>query len=244
MMRAARVIDMQINDAPADWQPYLRRRALEMERDATIRAAQGVPFEGVLRRLENATTLNRLKIWAEGPTDCPPIEDLAHKVPGAENLNIVAQSLGGWGTILSPQWSPVPLGDGCHDFIILLDGDRAYDYARPRLVERADARAFLARLRRDGIEVKVLDRYGLENYFPRQAFETVMGRDLNAHFPLDPRRAVSHQIPGYNKNMNVGLARLTALADMAGTGSRRLPRTRRAARSQLSSRIKIALSRK
>jgi hypothetical protein len=49
---------------------YLRRRAFEMERDAIIRAAQGVTFEGVLRRLENATTLNRFKIWAEGPTDC------------------------------------------------------------------------------------------------------------------------------------------------------------------------------
>jgi hypothetical protein len=220
MMRAVQVLERQINDAPADWRPYLRRRALEMERDATIRAAQGMAFEGVLRRLENATTLNRFKIWAEGPTDCPSIEELAHKVPGAENLNIVVQSLGGWGTILSPQWTPVHLGDGCHDFAILLDGDRAYNYTRPGLVERADARAFLARLRRDGIEVKVLDRYGLENYFPRHAFETVMGRDLTAHFPLDPRRPVSDQIPGYNKNMNVDLARLTTFADLAGTDLR------------------------
>jgi hypothetical protein len=44
-----------------------------------------------------------------------------------------------------------------------------------------------------------------------------MGHDLNAHFPLDPRRPVSHQIPGYNKNMNIGMARLTTLADLAGT---------------------------
>jgi hypothetical protein len=28
---------------------------------------------------------------------------------------------------------------------------------------------------------------------------------------------VSHQIPGYNKNMNVGSARLTVLADLVGT---------------------------
>ena len=217
MMRASEVIDRQMNDAPAAWRPYLRRRALEMERDATIRAAQGVAFEGVLRRLENATALNRFKIWAEGPTDCPPVEELAHKVPGAENLNIVAQPLGGWGTILSPQWTPVHLGDGCHDFVILLDGDRAYDYTRPGLVERTDARRFLARLRRDGIDVKVLERYGLENYFPRHAFETVMGRDLGAHFPLDPRRPVNDQVPGYNKNMNVDLARLTTLADLVGT---------------------------
>lgn len=220
MIRAAQTVGRQEDDAPADWQPYLRRRALEMERDATIRAAQGVAFEGVLRRLENATTLNRFKIWTEGPTDCPPIEDLAHKAPGADNLNIVAQSLGGWGTILSPQWTPVHLGDGCHDFAVLLDGDRAYDYTRPGLVERADARAFLAQLRRDGVDVKVLDRYAIENYFPQHAFEAVLGRDLTALFPLDVRRPVADQIRGYAKNMNVQLARRTTLDDLAGTDLR------------------------
>ena len=217
MMRAARVIDRQIDDAPTPWRPSLKRWSLEMERDATVRAAQGVTFEGVLRRLENATTVNRFKIWVEGPTDCPSVEELAHRVPGAENLNIVVQHLGGWGTMLSPQWTPVRLGDGCHDFAILLDGDRAYDYARLGLVERADARALLALLREDGIEVKVLDRYGLENYFPRHAFETVMECDLGEHFPLDPRRRVSHQIRGYKKIRNVDLAKVTTLADLAGT---------------------------
>ena len=122
--------------------------------------------------------------------------------------------------MLSPQWTPVHLGDGCHDFAILLDGDRAYDYARPSLVMPPDVRSFLARLQRDGIEVKVLDRYGLENYFPCHAFETVMERDLSEHFPLDPRRPVSKQIRGYKKNMNVDLARLTTITDLVGTDLR------------------------
>ena len=65
--------------------------------------------------------------------------------------------------MLSPQWTPEHLGDGCHDFAILLDGDGAYDFTRPGLVKRPAARAFLARLQQDGIEVKVLDHYGLEN---------------------------------------------------------------------------------
>ena len=110
MMRAAEVIDRQVRNAPTPWQPALRRQALEMTRDATIRTAQGVAFEGVLRRLENATTVNRFKIWAEGPTDCPSVEQLAHEVPGAEDLNIVVQSLGGWGTMLSPHWTSAHLG--------------------------------------------------------------------------------------------------------------------------------------
>ena len=217
MMRATQVMDSQINDAPEPWRPALRRWALEMTRDATIRAAQGVEFDRVLQRLGNATTLNRFKIWVEGPTDCPSVEELIHKIPGAEDLNIVVQALGGWGTMLSPQWTPVHLGDGCHDFTILLDGDRAYDYTRDGLVERSDVRATLARLRRDRIEVKVLDRYGLENYFPQHVFETVMECDLSAQFPLDPRVPVSDQIPGYNKNMNVCLAKSTTLDDLART---------------------------
>ena len=220
MTRAAQVMHQQIDDAPTTWRPALRQWALEMERDATIRAAQGVAFEGVLRRLESATTLNRFKIWVEGPTDCPAVEELADKVPGAENLDIVVQPLGGWGTILNAQWTPVHLGDGCRDFVILLDGDGAYDYTRPGLVMRRDRRKFLEGLRQARIDVTVLERYGLENYFPRHAFETVIRRDLSAHFPLDYRGPVSDQIRGYNKNTNVDLARLTPLADLAETDLR------------------------
>ena len=136
MMRAAQVMDSQISDAPEAWRPSLRRSALEMTRDATIRAAQGLAFDGVLQRLGNATTLNRFKIWVEGPTDCPSVEELAQKVSGTDNLNVVVQALGGWGTMLSRQWAPVHLGDGCHDFTILLDGDRGV-----RLHERWPCRA-------------------------------------------------------------------------------------------------------
>ena len=68
--------------------------------------------------------------------------------------------------------------------------------------------------------MKVLNRYGLENYFPRHAFETVMERDLSAYFPLDPRKPVSKQIRSYNKNMNVALAKLATLDDLAGTDLR------------------------
>ena len=221
MEGAAQIIALQINDAPALWRPSLRLQALEMERDATIRVAQGVAFEGVLLRLGNATTLNRFKIWVEGPTDCTSVEELVRKVPGAEYLNIVVQALGGWNNILHSQWKPLHLGDGCHDFIILLDGDGAYDYDRsPGLVEKNKARPFLERLRQDRIEFKVLDRYGLENYFPRHAFKTVMKHDLSAHFPLDPRKPVKHQISGYDKSMNVDLAKLTTLADLDGTDLR------------------------
>ena len=100
---------------------------------------------------------------------------------------------------------------------MLLDGDGAYDYSRQGLVLKPEVRPFLTRLRADGIHVTVLERYGLENYFPRHAFESVIGRDLSAEFPIDPRRPVNQQIPGYNKNMNATLAQLTTHADLVGT---------------------------
>lgn len=216
MLRAAHVVESQIDDTPEAWRPYLRRHAVEMERDATIRAAQGVAFEGVLRRLEGAA-FNRFKIWTEGPTDCPSVEELARHVPGAENLNIVSQAVGGWNMVLNQHWTPQNLGDGCQGFVMLLDADRAYDSTKSGRVLRADVRAVLAKFAAAGIEYHILDRYGLENYFAQHAFETVLGSPLGLHFPLDPMRPVQQQIPGYKKNMNPQLARLTAHADLAGS---------------------------
>jgi hypothetical protein len=75
----------------------------------------------------------------------------------------------------------------------------------------------LAKLSTAGIEWRILDRYGLENYFPQSAFEAVLGRPLGTHFRLDRRRPVIEQLTGYNKNMNVALARATTHVDLAGT---------------------------
>ena len=120
-------------------------------------------------------------------------------------------------SILNAHWTPQNLGDGCHDFIMLLDGDGAYDYAQSGLAMRADVHRVTTRLREAGVEFKILDRYGLENYFPQHAFEAVLMRDLRAYFPLDSRRPVSDQIPGYAKNMNAELGRLTRYEDLVGT---------------------------
>ena len=40
------------------------------------------------------------------------------------------------------------------------------------------------RLRAAGIELRVLERYGIENYFPRHALETLLHKDLLGYFPL------------------------------------------------------------
>ena len=65
--------------------------------------------------------------------------------------------------------------------------------------------------------VRVLKRYGIENYFSRSALETVLGRDLGGSFPLDEARPVPEQIGGYNKNHNVEVISHMKATDFEGT---------------------------
>lgn len=78
----SKVILEQVQHAPAAWQPYQRTLALEHERDGKILAAQSAPFERVLQRLKAFSTLNRFKLWVEGPKDLRPLEGLAAKAIG------------------------------------------------------------------------------------------------------------------------------------------------------------------
>src|SRR5260370_37322680 len=57
------------------------------------------------------------------------------------------------------------------------------------------------KLERAGVPVRVLLRYGIENYFSQNALEKVLGKNLSGSFPLDEPRAVSTQIGGYDKNL-------------------------------------------
>lgn len=212
------VILEQIPSTPAGWQPIQRIRALEYERDGKIRAAQLTPSERVLERLQAFSSMNRFKLWVEGPNDLPPADSLTRKLPGVAG-NLVVQQIGGWGTVLSANWSPRGLGDGCSDFMMLFDGDRARDWTQSGHPVRPtrEIQLVIEKLERYNIEYHILERYAIENYFPQSAFEHVMGQPLGAYFSLDPSRSVESQLPGYRKEMNGQLADATTLADLNGT---------------------------
>jgi hypothetical protein len=43
------------------------------------------------------------------------------------------------------------------------------------------------------IDLRVLERYGIENYFPQRVFETIIGADLSSYFPIpDHVSAIEH----------------------------------------------------
>jgi hypothetical protein len=217
-LQLSKVMLEQIQDAPAAWQPYQRTLALEHERDGKILAAQSAPFDRVLQRLKAFSTLSRFKLWVEGPKDRPPLEVLTARAIG-DAADVVTQSFGGWAQVLSDNWSPRGMGDGCSDFMVLFDGDRARDFSKPGFPVRPDReiREAMKKLDRHGIEYQILERYAIENYFPQAAYERVMGPGVTQYFPLDPARSVESQIPGYNKNMNGALAEATDLAEIGPT---------------------------
>ena len=45
-----------------------------------------------------------------------------------------------------------------------------------------------------GVPLEVLERYGIENYFPQKALEAVTGKNLSAYFPIPDHVAVNEYL--------------------------------------------------
>jgi hypothetical protein len=212
-VRLAGVVREQIAVTPAAWREVQELRALEYEREARLRQAQAAPFERVLQRLR-ATTIGLFKVWCEGLTDGPTIQELFAKLPDATDVEIVTDSLGGWHNIRSPNWRPDRLRDGCHDLVVLLDGDKGRDFNAVGHPLNETGRRVRDILAAAGIELIVLERYAIENYFSGQACEEVLGPAAAARFPLPlyTRANLNH-----NKNQNPVIARRMNIGDLAGT---------------------------
>jgi hypothetical protein len=169
-------------------------------------------------RLRLFSSMSRYKLWVEGPNDVPAGEVFAEKLSEDAGV-VVCQAVGGWAQVLNDHWSPRGMGDGCSDFVVLLDGDRARDWSRAGFPIRPERtlRSAIAKFKRHKVRFVILERYAIENYFPQVAFESVLGVPLAGHFPLRPDKSVESQVPGYSKFMNGKLSAATALADLKGT---------------------------
>jgi NACHT domain len=211
----ADVVRSQASFAPADWQEGQHLRAYEIERDARLQAAQATPFEEILNLLRRATTLSLYKVWCEGPTDAPTIAAFVEKLANASRYDVVTDALRGWDAILNPAWEPQRLADGCHDLVVILDGDKARDWSTTGHPYKALARQVLGKMTAAGVPFFILQRYGIENYFTQRACEKVLGRDLSAYFPMPPYSKVV--LPSHTKNENPRIAHEMTLDDIATT---------------------------
>lgn len=211
----ADVVRQQAQYAPLEWREGQYLRAFEIERETRLRNAQATPFDEILARLRRATSLGLFKIWCEGPTDAPTIQAFVAKLPDASRLDVVTDSLKGWTAVMNPAWTADRLADGCHDLIVILDGDKARDWTQHAHPFRPDAQVVIDKLTAAGVQFVVLERYGIENYFAQAACETVLGQSLAGMFPLPPYQRV--QIANLSKNQNPRIAEAMSLADLANT---------------------------
>lgn len=65
-----------------------------------------------------------------------------------------------------------------------MDGDNGRNLRKASKPLTEQARGAVRRFQGYPITLHVLERYGIENYFPRAACEQVLGRDLSGYFPI------------------------------------------------------------
>ena len=120
--------------------------------------------------------------------------------------------------------------------------EHAHEARRTTTIPR---RAFGQRLSGLPIDLRILERYGIENYFPQSVFEKIIGIDLSSYFPIPDdvpaveqlsksgaswkyklRKFVALKLgfpqpspkePFYAKSRNAEAARYLALQDLQGT---------------------------
>lgn len=224
--RTARVIRQQLDQAPAEWRRHQQQEADKVALAARINRAQQAPFDQVIRKLKGATSMIHVKVWCEGPTDRPIFRTLcndAGEVEIANTLDFVA----GWPTLLA-ETQPERWLDGCRQAFIVMDADEGRDLTRENRPLTEQAREIQRRFGDHPLQLRVLQRFGIENYVPRHAYEAVLLRDLTSYFPLPETISIlehfrdqdaGHQTDAsfYRKNLNQAVAQHLHAADISET---------------------------
>jgi hypothetical protein len=237
-----RVIRRQMNVVPEKWRRWQQLQVLEQERQARIEESQRTPFDEVLKKLKGATSLNRLVVMCEGATDIAVYDELVGQCE--EVPEIVFGDVGGWSGLRNKDPNFLLLSG--KEVMVVMDGDEGRKLSKKNQPLTDMAREQHARLAKYGIELRVLRRYGIENYFPKAAVQRVLGIDLSDFFPVPEdqsfvgclsrdskglfyrfRRWVASKLnlkmppprqPLYSKNHNEAVAKLISLnSDLAGT---------------------------
>ena len=156
-----------------------------------IDAAKSISFEQVVRRLAISTTLKKIKVGCEGPTDAPAFKSLLAKICGDRVEFVSVQPVGGWATALNPHYDFSPFLDGCLQAVFVMDGDNGREFNRPGRPLTEEAKRLTRKLDELKIPPWVLQRYGIENYFAQHALESVLNCDLSSSFPLPDDKPIA-----------------------------------------------------
>ncbi len=195
--KTALLMRQQVDLAPQSWRTAQLSQAIEQERTARVEAAQRTPFDEVLKRLKGSTSINRFKVLCEGTSDRPVFKSLIDQIESVPE--IIYGSVGGWSNLRSES-DPNNWLLGCKEAMIIMDGDEGR-----RLTKRGKPYTKIAKEERNKlagfpIELRILERYGIENYFPRKVLEEVGGTDLSAYFPIPDDVSVIEHLSARSKS--------------------------------------------
>ena len=177
----AKLVERQVKLAPVEWQHVQKAHAIRLEAEAKIERARSAPLAQVLQRLQGTTSLNLLLVFCEGSSDIPVFRTFLNQIRDVSN-QVKFDFVGGWSQL--PLKDPSLFMLGCKAAIVVMDGDQGRHLTKRNCPLTTIARRENARLAASGVELFVLNRYGIENYFSKQAMESVVGRDLTPWFPL------------------------------------------------------------
>jgi len=120
--------------------------------------------------------------------------------------------VGGWASLAHKDFGIYLLA--ARDVLVVMDGGLGGDFSKEDRPLTDLAKAEQKSLETVGVQLKVLWRYGIENYVSRAALEAVLGEDLSLYFPLPETVAVSNHLvrpdtkePFYRKSDNAKAAR-------------------------------------
>jgi hypothetical protein len=187
----AKLVERQVKLAPVEWQHVQQAHAIRLEAEAKIEKAQSAPLAQVLQRLQGTTSLNLLLVFCEGSSDIPVFRTFLNQIRDVSS-EVKFNFVGGWSQL--PLKDPSLFMLGCKAAIVVMDGDEGRNLTKRNRPLTTTARREKTRLAASGVELFVLNRYGIENYFSKQAMESVMGRDLTAYFPLSEDISVVDQL--------------------------------------------------
>lgn len=149
-----------------------------------------------MAKLKGATSIQRLKLWCEGPTDVPVFKVLLAQVPSTPE--ILFDFVGGWPALLAKD--PYTFQHGCKEAIVVMDGDQGRRLGKSNKPLTKIAKDQERKFAGLPVELHVLQRYGIENYFPQSCLETAVGQDLARFFPIPDHVSVCEYLGDYKQS--------------------------------------------
>ena len=141
-------------------------------------------------KLRGATSIDRLKIVCEGQTDLPVYKQLLAQVPGVPE--VLFDFVGGWPALQDKD--PEMFLGNCKEVIIVMDGDEGRYLTQINRPLTKAAQHVESRVRPFPITLRVLMKYGIENYFPRAAMEAILLIDLSPYYPIPDHVSVANHM--------------------------------------------------